>query len=326
LRRSDAAFAELVELAGATCVVLPVDIGRGSALRRHPMATDLVEALAARRAARPAAGRVTVYSTVTAALLQPKRGPYAVRFDSPAAANRPGTAGIWQRPRERQVLAGAQLLLPLGNAAAALIPPEAAAVPCIVLHVPIPAVEPAAEKDVAAVIYAGYPEKRGLDIALSVWRAVSRQDEKLVIAGVGRASAEMWLRRKQIAVPANVEWTGMLKREAFLELLGRARVFVNASRHEDHGQSQLEALSAGAALATVPSPGPYEALPLARQLAPPLVSEQLGSALRAALDMTPEELAGYARRAADLLRPYRPEAVLSVMKEQVLPALGVGVT
>src|SRR5258706_4867310 len=66
--------------------------------------TDWVWARAARRAALEGIAAhepgAIIYSTVTAALLWPRPG--AIRFDAPAAGNRPGRHGIWQRPRERR--------------------------------------------------------------------------------------------------------------------------------------------------------------------------------------------------------------------------------
>jgi len=106
----------------------------------------------------------------------------------------------------------------------------------------------------------------------------------------------------------------------------RARVFANASRREDHGLSQLEALAAGCALVTVPSPGSYEALPLARELAPELVAADvsagaLARSLRAGLDLRARD--AYAARSLELLRPFRADAIREVLASQVLPALGV---
>ena len=43
--------------------------------------------------------RAIIYSSTTAALLGP--APGAIRFDAPAAGNRPGRHGVWQRPVER---------------------------------------------------------------------------------------------------------------------------------------------------------------------------------------------------------------------------------
>ena len=48
--------------------------------------------------------------STTAALLAPRPG--AIRFDAPAAGNRPGRHGIWQRPVERRRLREAPLLVP----------------------------------------------------------------------------------------------------------------------------------------------------------------------------------------------------------------------
>jgi hypothetical protein len=102
-------------------------------------------------------------------------------------------------------------------------------------------------------------------------------------------------------------------------------VFVNASRREDHGLSQLEALAAGAALVTVASAGPYEALPIATKLDPRLISptvtpQSLAFALRSGFKV---DLDDYATRAAELLAPYRRAAIQQVFEQQVLPALGL---
>ena len=74
-------------------------------------------------------------------------------------------------------------------------------------------------------------------------------------------------------------------------------------------------------MANTASAGPYEALPLARELAPELVSDDLAAALRAGLDLPDRE--GYAARARELLAPFRPGAVQRVVAAEVLPALGI---
>jgi len=318
LRRADDALAELIRAAGATCEVARADVGRlAGALRRNPAVTDLVEALAARRAARGLVhARAFVFSSVTAALLQRvPEVPWAVRFDSTAALNRPGVSGAWQRAREQRVLARAPLLLPWGEAAA-----DAAGVG-VVLRVPVEEIAGAAAREVDAIAYAGYPRKRGLDILCRAWAGAARPGERLVIGGVDRSHGLEWLRRCGVDEPAGVEWTGPLPREEWLARVARARVFLNASRREDHGLAQLEALSAGCLLVTVPSPGPYEALPLARELAPEFVSDDLARALRAGLDHP--DPADYAARARELLAPFRADAIARVVREEVLPALGV---
>jgi glycosyltransferase involved in cell wall biosynthesis len=105
-----------------------------------------------------------------------------------------------------------------------------------------------------------------------------------------------------------------------------ARVFLNASRFEDWGIAQMEALAAGTPLVTVSTPGSYEALPLARELDPRLVAaditpSSLAVAIRAGFGMSDEERAGYAARADELLEPYREEAIARVVADEVLPEL-----
>lgn len=317
LRRADEALAEQVRAAGATCSLLPVKVGPAGALRRNAAVTDLVEALAARRAAVDARGaRAVIFSTVTAALLQrAPRVPWALRFDSPAALNRRGPSGAWQRARERRALARADLLLPWGEQAAR------AAGGGLVLRVPVDEVGPAAARDLDAIAYAGYPRKRGLDALCRAWSEVAAPGERLVIGGVERERALAWLDRCGVAEPAGVDFAGPLPRDEWLRLVSRARLFVNASRREDHGLAQLEALAAGCLLVTVPSEGPFEALPMARELAPQLVSDRLGPAVRAGLDYADQ--AGYARRAHELLAPFRPAAIQRVVEQELLPALGI---
>jgi len=295
-----------------------VRIGAAGALRRNAAITDLVESLAARRAPRPRA-RVVVFSTVTAALLQRDSGPYAVRFDSPAALNRLGFAGVWQRRAERRALAGARCLLPWSEAAGQAAPGGA---PRVILPVPIEHSSQAGTRDVDALAYAGDPKKRGLDSLCLAW-AQAGAGARLVIGGIERERALRWLGRRGVEEPAGVEWIGPVARDAWLETVQRARLFVNASRREDYGIAQLEALSAGAALVTVPSAGPYEALPLARRLAPGLVREDLAGALAAGLALADSELEDYRRAAAEELAPYRPAAVQALVAERVIPALGL---
>ena len=315
LSRADEALAGQIRAAGASCEVVRVRIGAAAALRRNPAVTDLVEALAARRAARGIDARAVIFSTVTSALLQPRpHVPWAVRFDSTAALNRPGASGAWQRARERRVLERATLLLPWGDEARR-------SAGGVVVHVPVDEAGPAPARDLDAVGYAGYPWKRGLDLLCGAWARVARPGERLLVGGIERERALRWLARRRVPAPEGVEWTGALPRDEWLRLVARARVFVNASRREDHGLAQLEALSAGCLLVTVPSPGPYEALPLARQLAPELVSDDLASALRSGLDFAGAD--SYAERARELLAPFRPEAVQRAVAEQVLPALGL---
>jgi glycosyltransferase involved in cell wall biosynthesis len=316
LRRADAALADQVRAAGASCELVRVRVGGlVGKLRRNAAVTDLIEAAAARRAARGLDARAVIFSSVTAALLQPTPAvPWAVRFDSTAAINRPGASGAWQRAREREVLERAPLLLPWGDAVAS-------AAPGLVVRVPVEEIPGAEMRDIDAIAYAGYPHKRGLDRLCLAWARVARPGERLVVGGIERERAVRWLDRHGAHEPPGVEWHGLVPREEWLSRVGRARVFVNASRREDHGLAQLEALSAGCALVTVPSAGPYEALGLARTLGPELVSEDLAAALRAGLDL--DDRSAYAAHARELLGPFRPGVVERVVASSLLPALGL---
>jgi len=304
LRASDDALVGSMRRGGASVALARVASAREP---RTFALTDLAWAVPARRAAaaalREARPRAIVYATTTAALLWPEPG--AIRFDSPAAANRPGRHGIWQRPVERRCFSAAPLLLPTSEGALAEAPAPHA--PAIVVPIPVaPSGPPAPERDIAAITYGANPAKKGLDRVLAAWRAARREGETLVVAGVSGTAED------------GVRYTGMIAAEDYRALLRRARVFVTAPRWEDYGLAQLEALADGCVLVTNEGPGPYAALPLARELDSRLVGEALAGALRVALD---DPLDGYAERAAALLAPFAPGAVDAVVAERVLPAL-----
>ncbi|HTE61358.1 MAG TPA: glycosyltransferase, partial [Solirubrobacteraceae bacterium] len=257
----------------------------------------------AARALREARPRAIVYATTTAALLWPEPG--AIRFDSPAAANRSGRHGIWQRPVERRRFASAPLLLP--TSAGALAEAPAPHGPAIVVPIPVAPSGPAARsRDIAVITYGANPRKKGLDRVVAAWRGARREGETLVVAGVAGADED------------GIRYTGMIPPAEYRALLRRARVFVTAPRWEDYGIAQLEALADGCVLVTNEGPGPYAALPLARELDPRLVGDGLAEALRIALD---DPVEGYAERARVAVEPWSPAAVDRVVAERVLPAL-----
>jgi glycosyltransferase involved in cell wall biosynthesis len=298
---------------------------------RTLMLTDLRWARAARRAAQDALARTTpgalIYSTTTAALLWPRAG--AIRFDAPAAGNRPGRHGLWQRPLERRRLHEAPLLLPQSEGALCEVPASMRRERnALVLPVPV---EPSAphprqggghaggqtgeHRDIAAVTYAANPTKKGLDLLFKAWRQVRREGEELHVTGV----TEGELRALSFDIPAEgVRITGILTREDYRALLRRTRAYVCAARREDYGIAQLEALADGCMLVTVPSPGPYAALPIARELDERLVDDDIGVALRAALD---DPIPGYAERATRLLVPFSRTEVDRQVANELLPRL-----
>src|SRR5919108_2813987 len=154
LRAADDALADSMRRAGASVAVARVPRAREP---RTFALTDLAWAVPARRAAaaalRSARPRAIVYSSCTAALLWPEPG--AIRFDAPAAGNRPGRHGIWQRPLERRRFAAAPLLLPWSEGALAEAPTPHA--PALVVPVPVERSGAAGERDVAALTYAANP-------------------------------------------------------------------------------------------------------------------------------------------------------------------------
>jgi hypothetical protein len=304
LREADAELAASLRRAGASVAVVTARYPREW---RTLAALELAWALNARRAARSGiaehAPRAILYSTTTAALLAP--APGAIRFDAPAAGNRPGRHGIWQRPVERRRLAGASLLVPWSEGALEEAPtPHAEAV---VVPVPVAPSGPVdGARDIAAIAYGANPVKKGLDRVLTAWRTARRSDETLVVAGLEGADEP------------GVRYAGMLPRVQLRELLRRSRVFVAAPRREDHGIVQLEALADGCVLVTTPSPGPYAALPLAQALDGRLVGDELAAAIRTGLD---DPAAGYRERAAALVAPLAPAAVDRVVASVLLPRL-----
>src|SRR4029077_8858044 len=342
LRRADDDLQDSLERGGAN-----VEIDQPFPPTEAPtlMLTDLVWARAARAATRKileqqrrAPARAVIYSSTTAALLWPVRG--AIRFDANSAGNRPGRHGLWQRLLEGKRLREAPLLLPWSEGGLLGAPPAARRGDrALVLPVPVePSSPPLAgsagsdqeprsdRRDIAAITYAANPSKKGLDRVLSAWRQVlgerragergTSPREELVVAGVSQQELE---RAGLLAAGEDgVRVVGALVPADFRALLRRARVFACAPRREDYGIAQLEALADGCLLVTSAAPGPYAALPIARELDPRLVGEDLVPALRAALD---DPLPDYAACAREALAPLRREAVDRLVAERLLPRL-----
>lgn len=308
LRAAEAELANALRRAGADVAVAAAHPPREV---RTLALTDLLWARAARAAAvegiaihRP---RALLYSTLTTALLWPRPG--AIRFDAPAAANRPGRHGLWQRPLERRRLQSAPLLVPQDEGALAETPrPHADVVVVPVAVAPSP--DAGAARDVAALTYAANPHKKGLDLVLAAWATARRDGEELLVAGTDL----------RVDAPG-VRSVGRLQPGAYRALLRRARVFVSAARREDYGIAQLEALADGCVLVTTASPGPYAALPLARALDPRLVVERdgdLAGALRVALD---DPAADYTPRAAQGLTRFSRATIDAIVRDELLPRL-----
>jgi hypothetical protein len=322
LRAADEELAGSLRRAGASVVIA---LAERPAAVRTLMLTDLAWARAARAATsaalRATTPRAIVYSTTTAALLWPARG--AIRFDAPAAGNRPGRHGLWQRPLERRRLAQAPLLLALspGGLAETGLAGGDRHGRAVVVGLPVePSGEPAPSRDLAAVTYAGNPVKKGLDRVLAAWRqarVVAGDGAELVVAGASQG--ELRHAGIDLAREPGVRDAGKLPAPEYRALLRRARVFVTAPLREDYGQAQLEALADGCLLASTPAPGPYAALPIARRLDAGLIDGDLAAALSRALSHPDRE--AYATRALAELAPLRRAAVDRRVRDELLPRL-----
>ncbi|MGI8411363.1 MAG: glycosyltransferase [Solirubrobacteraceae bacterium] len=342
-----AAAGELREsLARAGARVASISTGPLPQVRTFAL-TDYVQARAARRAALHAIAEhepaAIIYCSITAALLWPQPG--AVWLDSIGAENRPGRHGVWQRTVERRRLQQAPLVLTMSRRAPSPREGwgrEAIVVPCPVecsvpgsrvepesvapgppvapdggatgAHPPEPGAAHPSPRDIAALTYAGNPEKKRLELVLAAWRAARRGEETLVVAGVDAGHPAL----ARLGAGDGVEVAGRLGAEDYRGLLRRARCFVAAPVREDYGIAPLEALADGCLLVSTPAPGPYPALALARELDPRLVDEDLPRAIRTALD---DPIPGYAHRAAQLLAPFGRVAVDRVIAQDVLPRL-----
>ena len=325
----------LVQLtqAGASTAAVSVGLGATDRLRRGYPVNDVVEMYAARRAARTAVERheprALIVSSTTAAMLLPRLPlPYAVRFDAPARLNRPGARNAFLHVLERRAMRRARVTVPLSVAGAEALPDGAA--PPVIVSPPIDPSKPdrdePAERGRLAVAYVSDPKAKGLDVVVGGWAAARAEDARLEVYGLDPDWARAHLRRTGVAQPESVELRGTVPAAEFRARLRGARVFVHGARWEDWGQAPLEALADGALLATVPAGGPYEALRVARRLESSLVADaidaaQLGTAIRAAFDLSEDRADAYRARAAELLRPYRSHEVQKTVANELLPAL-----
>jgi hypothetical protein len=333
-RRVDRELAELLRELGLSTAIASTDFRIAGRFRRGVLLTDLAEAVAMRRALTRALRRhrphAIVYSSPQATMLQPRErlaGATAVRFDEPAATNRSGPGTSLLHGLERRALGRVRLLLPLG------VDPSAEArslrldTPMVALPVAIAVTEGAwSPRERTVILYAGNPEKKGLALAVDAWTRSAAAGWRLRVTGVDAEAGRRHLDRHGVGEPRGLEWAGIVAPERYGELLASALVFVSASRHEDYGLAQLEALGAGVALVTLPATGPYPALALARSLDSRLVAEDtspqaLARALDVALGIDDAGRARYASRARELLRPHSREELRRRLAEEVLPVL-----
>jgi hypothetical protein len=330
-RVADSLFVESLRRAGVDVAAVTVGIGATGAVRRAYPVTDLIEAFAARRTLDSALDRyqprAIVISSTTAAMLADTRGlPYAVRLDAPASINRPGPQNAVLHRLERRALGGARLVLPWSIAAREALPPGSAQ--ALVVPPPLtPSGPPTTPRQRLAVAYTPDVKAKGLDVVCGAWAAAELHDDaRLEVFGVDPQPALAHLQRTGTPLTPGLTFRGKTAPADFRAALRAATVYVGGARWEDYGQAPLEALADGALLATVPSNGPFEALALARELAPNLVATEIGpeplaAALKAAFDMPETDVAVYRQRAAGLLDRFRPEAIDRTIATDLIPTL-----
>lgn len=274
--------------------------------------------------------RAIMFAVTPAALYQPPatlRTPYAIRFDAPTQLSRVGRRFALEHLLERRRFAAAKVLVPtaleVDPAIERLLPPAVKTVP---LPIPIEHLGAPDDREPIVVAYAGSPAKKGLHVIAGAWRRASTGDHRLVITGISREAGVRFLARHGIDEPEGVQWRGLIGHAEFRELTRRADIYLAASSYEDYGIAQLEALSDGALLVTVPSRGPFAALPVARRLAPELVAadrsaHSLAQALTAALALSEAERRRYRREAAALVSGHSAAVLEDRLRGEVLPRL-----
>jgi hypothetical protein len=300
--------------------------------RMRSPANDLYQAAclvaAAEQGLRRVRPRAVIYSSSHAALLQPHRAvPEAVWVDGPIALMRPGARNAPIRALERLRQHRLDLVMSMS-----LEDPDALVEPLrprmrAVLHVPIDpsrseATLPLGVVPPFGVTYAGTPRKKGLDLAIEAWRQAS-PGMTLVVTGIGPETAARYLGGR---LPSGVHFVGPVPRAVHRGIVRRAAVYVSASRREEYGTSQLEALSDLVPLVTLPSQGAAEPVAVVRRLTPTLVARDMSAAslaecIRAAIEMTPDQLSQYRARCAKLMARYSYEAFKQRLARDVLSRL-----
>jgi hypothetical protein len=338
LRQADAAMLAALAACGVSTGAVTPSFAAPAPLRSRiygsTLGIDVYESLALRwatqKALRRYAPRAVMYAVTHAALLAPRAAagrPTAIRFDTPVQLSRWGRRFVPEHRLEQRRFRAATVLLPWGLEVApeiALVLPASTGV--VAVPVPVQPVGSTAHRDSIAVTYAGSPGKKGLDLVVGAWNEAAVGDRVLVITGIPKPEGLRFLAQRGVAEPRRAEWPGLISHAEFRALTCRADLYLSASTYENYGIAQLEALLDGALLVTVASEGPFAALPLARELAPELVSteptaEGLARALACALDLSDAAQKRYRERAVDLVHGHTGAAVEERLRSEVLPRL-----
>ena len=117
--------------------------------------------------------------------------PGAIRFDAPAAGNRPGAMASGSG-RSRRAGSAARRCSCRGAREGWPRRPSPRA-DAVVVPMPVATSGAGGERDIAAITYAANPEKKGLDRVLAAWLAAARPGEELVVAGLDERAGAAWL-------------------------------------------------------------------------------------------------------------------------------------
>jgi glycosyltransferase involved in cell wall biosynthesis len=318
LRGEDATLKALAEIGASVAEATP-DYGPVERLQFTVPLIDLSQAamvrLATRRACRDVEPRALIYMTSIGALLEPpsrlRRG--LIRYDALARENRRGWKGFVQRRLERRSLGLARALLPR---ALTHVPDRGDLVEHPLPTPVAPSGPSAATPSRDVVAYAGDAEKKGLDLIVAAWAALPPDGRCLRVVGIDERRALEFLERRRVEVPDSVVWPGPLAGPDFRELVRGSSAYLAASRYEDFGIAQLEALADGVPLVTTPSKGPFEALGILREIAPDLVARSespgaLAAALGVALEWSEADRSHFRAAAATRMSAYSPDAMRS---------------
>ena len=285
----------------------------------RPLSTELWQSWAMRRtlnrhaALRP---QVVITSASTSMLLLPAalRERTIVWSDSPLWANREGRRNAPLRHRERGVLPKVSLFALQTLAFREAVEAHHGLAPGSVFDLPVPVAPsgpPPTARRAAAVIYAGNPHKKGLDLAVAAWTEVKSAAE-LFVTGIEERAARGFLAQRNVVVPPTVRFLGRLPTAEHRALTRSAAVYLSTSRREEYGNTQLEALIDGALLVSGPTDGSAEPRALACRLAPDLVAPDFAAGLVRSIELglgfDLGAAAAYRRCAQQLLQAYSPEA------------------
>ena len=162
--------------------------------------------------------------------------------------------------------------------------------------------------------------RKGLDILIKAWSMIHK-NKKLVVTGVNKEDAALYLKKKSIKIPHNIEFAGVMTREGYLSKLARSGFYISPARFEDFGIAVLEALSYGKPVAATPTIGPSEFL---REIDKNLISASFSPVELANTIKYIEEHVGYEKITRDIEKyvdNYKYSDIKERLKKDVLDVL-----